>query len=813
MQYGSRSLCGLFCALVLAYAGVVSAQGINVSVDAGAQGVGGSAVAADNDPAHVFICGGGTNAKRIDKTLLGLGAGDNIDALAFPQTTLTVEPTAPWMAVWHFSVDPAAAGAGGTAVNTQQGASPPEAAGDVFHTGMGGVAPNTNFLAVDESVLGLAAATAPEDDQDALDLDAPFLPRPLPRGSLFFSLAAGSPSLTPAGRTPGDILMPDGNGGFELAVTPFLWCNGDEATLGIVGQDLDALFTDSVNFPYFSIAAPFLGVSTLAPGDILCPDGQSTWPPSPLDGQADIVVTAPQIGLLPYVSAGSPGDNLNALDAFATVATEPGPPEFWYLPFTGRFLVPVPDNNQPPGNGQPNYCTPASALNVLEYWQVNQAHPNAQGLLDPADLVPGPGVRPLSTTNNHIGWFMDTNNLGSPARVNPGFAGTCDIDILPGLIDFMLWDAANLMGYVAPPYAKVTRPFWMVSYTNRFFANEALGWSELMQEIDSARPLVMNWAHWSLGASHTAWMLMPGGGIEPVTFYLWGAPASTGDPTGDGSLLETWSFQLNEEIVGHSVTAVGYFLGLDPDGPGAFPPMDWVVVHDNWSSTPRNVAVMWADVVNAAPNNPATWWTDPTAVSWWVSNVPADPDLDSDSDGMPDWWEDENGLDPGAPDEGDDPDGDGLDNGGEYGEGTDPQDDDSDDDGMLDGWEVDNGFDPNDPSDASGDPDGDGLTNAEEHDLGTNPNSDDTDADSLPDGWEAQFGLDPLDDGSTDPDQGADGDPDGDQQSNLTEYLNGTNPLNPEGLPATGPMLAALLAAALAAVAVRPLTRRGRMRG
>jgi hypothetical protein len=68
---------------------------------------------------------------------------------------------------------------------------------------------------------------------------------------------------------------------------------------------------------------------------------------------------------------------------------------------------------------------------------------------------------------------------------------------------------------------------------------------------------------------------------------------------------------------------------------------------------------------------------------------------DSDSDGMPDSWELAYGLNPSIDDSALDEDGDGLDNLGEYLNGTDPTNTDTDGDGISDGWEVDHvGFDP-----------------------------------------------------------------------------------------------------------------------
>jgi len=107
--------------------------------------------------------------------------------------------------------------------------------------------------------------------------------------------------------------------------------------------------------------------------------------------------------------------------------------------------------------------------------------------------------------------------------------------------------------------------------------------------------------------------------------------------------------------------------------------------------------------------------------------------IDSDGDGMPDWWEIAVGLDPYAASGDDgadgDPDGDGLTNYYEYLAGTNP-------------------FDPdtlrNDVGDFYLDSDGDGLSNGEEQQLGTHPGRADTDDDGMNDGDEVATGHDPL---------------------------------------------------------------------
>jgi hypothetical protein len=95
---------------------------------------------------------------------------------------------------------------------------------------------------------------------------------------------------------------------------------------------------------------------------------------------------------------------------------------------------------------------------------------------------------------------------------------------------------------------------------------------------------------------------------------------------------------------------------------------------------------------------------------------------------------------------------------------------DIDSDGMPDGWEVQYGLNPLDPSDAAQDNDGDGLTNLQEYQANTDPTNADTDSDEMPDGWEVEYGLNPVDPSD------AGEDADGDGLTNLQEYLRGTDP-------------------------------------
>ncbi|MGB0653259.1 MAG: hypothetical protein ACPGQL_08670 [Thermoplasmatota archaeon] len=158
---------------------------------------------------------------------------------------------------------------------------------------------------------------------------------------------------------------------------------------------------------------------------------------------------------------------------------------------------------------------------------------------------------------------------------------------------------------------------------------------------------------------------------------------------------------------------------------------------------------------------------------------------DTDGDGLPDQWEQDNfgNLDQNGTG---DPDDDGCDNACELANGTDPNDADTDAGGVNDGDEIANGTDPNDPTDdvvggvdpddtdgdgladtweiehfgdlsqdGTGDPDSDGCDNECEETAGTDPNDADTDKDGVSDGDEIRDGTDPLD--PDDPGSGDDG--------------------------------------------------------
>ena len=105
------------------------------------------------------------------------------------------------------------------------------------------------------------------------------------------------------------------------------------------------------------------------------------------------------------------------------------------------------------------------------------------------------------------------------------------------------------------------------------------------------------------------------------------------------------------------------------------------------------------------------------------------------------------------------------------------QDLDSDANGLPDYWEI-QYFRATGQS-ASVDSDGDGLTNLQEYQNGTDPTKKDTDGDGMPEGWEVNNGLNPLL-------NDANRDADGDSFSNYEEYLADTDPQNASDAPLTG---------------------------
>ncbi len=235
------------------------------------------------------------------------------------------------------------------------------------------------------------------------------------------------------------------------------------------------------------------------------------------------------------------------------------------------YIVNVPDTSQPPTSLRAQWCAPMAMINILCYWDVVMGHHNAINVT--AGL-------PAKTAADLLGWFMDTSNLGSPARVNAGQAGTLDVDIGPGTMEFVRWDAAHPLG-TPPPALPPGKLGYNWTVTTNCTTNYTLSLAFYKNEIDAGRPLVVSFTYWNpvFGVNLTD----PQSG-ETISAANWGTNYGYHtDPD------ETWSGD-----VGHAVTGVGYKLNWDPDGAGPLVPGDYVIVYDNWASTPKNIAIPWA---------------------------------------------------------------------------------------------------------------------------------------------------------------------------------------------------------------------------
>jgi uncharacterized protein (DUF1800 family) len=120
--------------------------------------------------------------------------------------------------------------------------------------------------------------------------------------------------------------------------------------------------------------------------------------------------------------------------------------------------------------------------------------------------------------------------------------------------------------------------------------------------------------------------------------------------------------------------------------------------------------------------------------------------LDADGDGLPRWWEEDNGFSDSIASASQDADTDGRTNLQEMTAGTNPQRKDSDGDGLSDGAELAAGTDP-----LHADTDGDTLSDGQE--TSTSPLLADTDGDGAGDAWELRTGYLPGSSASTPPAQ------------------------------------------------------------
>ena len=285
---------------------------------------------------------------------------------------------------------------------------------------------------------------------------------------------------------------------------------------------------------------------------------------------ANWTATAGSFGNATFASTNftMPAQNVTVTANFALLAT---------------LIANVPDTNQPPTNFLPttlvitNFCAPIAMANILEYWDDVANNASAQNVT--AGLIP-------ETVAEYLGYFMDTNNNGSPARGNGAHFGTRDKDIVPGTLEYVRWD--NVTPPVpAPPFGLPAGKLgynWSMLMSCMTDYNLTL--SLYQNEINSGKPLVVTFDFWNpvdKGINYTD----PATG-ETINVYVWGNYTSGSYPPNPE---EYWT----PGDIGHAVTGVGYIKWWDPDGVGGpIPAADWVIVHDTWNTTAENVAIPWA---------------------------------------------------------------------------------------------------------------------------------------------------------------------------------------------------------------------------
>ena len=290
----------------------------------------------------------------------------------------------------------------------------------------------------------------------------------------------------------------------------------------------------------------------------------------------------------------------------ATILVHPVPP-----PSICKLIPNVPDENQPPASGSTNWCAPTAAVNITDYWD------NVQGSIS--------GLQnnwSRNVASDSIGWFMDTNNAGSPARGNQGLSGTMTPDIGPGIVDYAQWGGVAADGFPTPLAPNVKKVEWNCMDST----DVAVGWRFYVTEIDSGYPLITCFNFWNPVSSGVA--VYDSLSEDSLFFYQWGdSTDSSDDPD------EEWD---PIRDLGHAVTGVGYCQNYDPDGNGPLPNTNWAIVHDNWASTKKNVAIPWGHwMANVSVHFYSLTISDPSIcywprrAEWWIGDH---------------IWEDANGL-------------------------------------------------------------------------------------------------------------------------------------------------------------------------
>ncbi len=260
--------------------------------------------------------------------------------------------------------------------------------------------------------------------------------------------------------------------------------------------------------------------------------------------------------------------------------------QFSVLGFAQIRMIPnVPDHSQPPAitlsstlKDSTNYCAPFAHLNIVDYLENVYLHPNAQGMM--GGLTPKEAVE-------YIGWFLDTNNNGDTTRANGTIfqkaSGTYTIDESEGMRNYVLFDPQNLLGFPFPaPPMKIAYP-WDIS------PPMIEDFPIYMGEIDMGHLVKLDFLYWNpIPTGDTVFVTDP---PDTILVYKWG-PQIPNTGGMEDVPWEEWNLEMDpERNIGHAVTGVGSIMDT----------LEFAIVHDNWSTTPKNIAIPWRNMQTGIP--------------------------------------------------------------------------------------------------------------------------------------------------------------------------------------------------------------------
>ncbi|MFH1712005.1 MAG: hypothetical protein ABH846_02095 [Patescibacteria group bacterium] len=252
------------------------------------------------------------------------------------------------------------------------------------------------------------------------------------------------------------------------------------------------------------------------------------------------------------------------------------------------IIADVPSEFQPPtrtlSTDKDDFSAPFAAAQILSYHSEKNTNENADNLTAGLEI---------ETLAEYIGWFMNTNHAGSEDRLNFGFDGTLNGDMKDGLADFTQWDGTTgTTSFDVPPKSINKDSYlWRFAYHDSTDTGPGSFWDKIKQNILDDKPVLAVFRYWNPNETDINVRL------DDIDFYDWGdsitdskdADIIAGDPPN-----EDWDFQEGLFGIGHAVTIVGVIPNFDIDADGdneTDQSVDWVIVHDTWSNTPRQFAI------------------------------------------------------------------------------------------------------------------------------------------------------------------------------------------------------------------------------